>query len=242
MPGCAPAELVPRTTNAGPEVRADKPKLVVGIGASAGGLDACKRFLAAMPPESGMAIVIIMHLAPSRESHIAEIFRVSTAMDVVEVWAPQLLKPDHVYVIVPDTSLELKDGVLYPNKPHDPHGQRHPVDALFSSLAEDQNEIAVGVVLSGTGNDGSSGIRSIKARGGLCLVQSPETAEYDGMPQNAVATGAGDYVLPPEEMPKILLEYAEHPDSLRPGEGGTHEAEPGEAFEEDLRHLFRRQN
>ncbi len=231
MPECAPAELMPRTTNAGPEVRADKPKLVVGIGASAGGLDACKRFLAAMPPDSGMAIVIIMHLAPSRESHIAEIFRASTTMEVVQVSAPRLLMPDHVYVIVPDTSLELKDGVLYPNKPHDPHGQRHPVDALFSSLAEDQKEIAVGVVLSGTGNNGSSGIRSIKARGGLCLVQSPETAEYDGMPQNAIATGAGDYVLPPEEMPKILLEYAEHPDALRPGEGGAHEAEPGEAFD-----------
>ena len=148
--------------------RLDRPRLVVGIGASAGGLDACRKFLATMRAESGMAIIVVMHLDPNRESHIGEIFRNSTALAVVEVSEPHPLRPDRIYVIVPDTSLEVRDGVLHPHKPQDPRGQRHPVDTLFSSLAEDQKERAVGIVMSGTGSDGSSGVRDIKGLGGLC--------------------------------------------------------------------------
>ncbi len=201
--------------------RTNKPRLVIGIGASAGGLDACRKFLAAMPPQSGMAIVVVMHLDPDRESHIAKIFKTSTAMEVVQVSVPKRLEPDHVYVIVPDSSLEIQGGVLIPNKPHDPHGYRHPVDALFTSLAKDQKELAVGIVMSGTGSNGSSGILDIKAHGGLCLVQDPGTAEFDGMPQNAIATGTADYVLSPAEMPKLLLEHVDHQGVSRSGERGT---------------------
>ena len=198
-----------------------KPRLVVGIGASAGGLEACKKFLAALPSGSGIAIVIVMHLDPNRRSHIGEIFKTSTALDIVEVSEPQRLERDHVYVIVPNTSLEVRDGVLNPNKPHDLHGRRHPVDALLSSLAEDQKQFAVGIVMSGTGNNGSSGIQEIRASGGLCLVQDPATAQYDGMPQSAIATGAVDYVLPPEDMPKILLDYARDAGGFRRGAQGA---------------------
>ncbi len=202
----------------------ERPRLVVGIGASAGGLAACKKFLAAMPPQSGIAVVVIMHLDPSRESHIVEIFKTATDLDVVQVSAPTRVQPDCVYVIAPDSSLEIRDGVLNPNKPHDPHGHRHPVDALLSSLAQDQKTLAVGIILSGTGNNGSAGLRDIKALGGMCLVQDPGTAEYDGMPQNAIATGTADYVLPPEEMPQILLEHAEHPGDPSVADNAEHAA------------------
>jgi two-component system, chemotaxis family, CheB/CheR fusion protein len=186
----------------------DKPRLVIGIGASAGGLAACRSFLAAMPPDSGVAIVAIMHLAPDRESHIAEIFRTSTAMTVLQAIAAVPVEPNHVYVIAPDSSLAIHDGVLYPNKPGVARERRHPVDAFFASLADDWGERAVGIVLSGTGDNGSVGIQDIKARGGLCMAQDPSTAEYADMPRNAIATGAIDHVSAPEAMPRHVLAFA----------------------------------
>ncbi len=207
------------------------PVLVVGIGASAGGLDACKRFLSAMPPDSGMAFVIVMHLDPSHESRLAELFQAATTMQVVQVKEACSLEPDHAYVIAPDSALEIRDGILNPKKPNDPHGRRKPVDALFSSLARDQHERAVAIVLSGTGNNGSSGIQAVKSEGGLCLVQDPESAEYDGMPRNAIATGAPDRVLLPAEMPAVLLEYAKDPGALGGDDGEEPEAEVPETLE-----------
>ena len=184
-----------------------------------------------MPADTGMAIVIIMHLDPNRESRIAEIFRGSTSMEVTAVSSPQRLEPDHVYVIVPDSSLELRDGVINPNKPDDPHGHRHPVDRFFTTLAADQKERAVAIVLSGTGNNGSHGIRDVKAQGGLCIAQDPATAEYDGMPQSAIDAGVIDEVMPPEEMPSAILHHAAHPQTLVPGEDRSSAGPtPGDAF------------
>jgi two-component system, chemotaxis family, CheB/CheR fusion protein len=210
------------------EPRTDAPKLFVGIGASAGGLKACTRFLAAMPAESGMAFVIVMHLDPASESHMAEIFQRSTSMPVVQVRESQRLAPDHVYVIAPSTSLEIRDGILNPSKLDDPRGRRKPIDAFFSSLANDQKELAVAIVMSGTGNNGSSVIPDFKASGGLCLVQDPKTADFDGMPHHAIATGGADHVIPPEEMPQILLEHAVAVGSLRPDKL---DAQSSEAFD-----------
>jgi len=171
-----------------------------------------------------------MHLDPGRESHIAELFRAATEIDVVQVSEAQVLVPDRVYVIAPNSSLEVHKGVLNPKKPHDPHGKRKPVDALFSSMAEDLGELAVAIVLSGTGNNGSAGIQDVMARGGFCLAQSPDSAEYDGMPRSAIETGAVDRVLAPEEMPRVVMEYAEHPGSRTDDEQDAQQAEPTSAF------------
>lgn len=189
----------------------DKPKLLIGIGASAGGLDAAKRLVGAMPADSGMALIIVMHLDPSHESHIAELLNSVTAMQVVQAADEQAIEPNRVYVIAPDRVLKIHGGVLRSTGPRAPHGERKPVDTLFSSLAVDQKARAVGVILSGTGNNGSSGLRDIKTAGGLCIVQDPETAQFDGMPRNAIDTGVADYVVPPEDIPRILLEYAGQP-------------------------------
>lgn len=211
-----------------------KPRLVVGIGASAGGIDACKRLLEAMPHDTGLAFVIVMHLDPTRESHIAEIFQAATEMKVVQITGELRLSPDHVYVIAPDTSLSIHDGMLQTAGPRLPHGARKPVDDLFSSLAEDQKERAVGIILSGTGNNGSSGLRDIEACGGLCLVQQPETAQFDGMPQSALATGLADAIVAPEEMPGLLLEYAEDPAAFAPDKAAARVTQAPAAFDRIL--------
>jgi two-component system, chemotaxis family, CheB/CheR fusion protein len=208
------------------------PRLIVGIGASAGGLEACKRFLAEMPAESGMAFVIVMHLDPTHESHIAEIFKTTTAMPVIQIVDKQIIEPNHVYVIAPDSSLEIRQGVLNSKKQNDPLGKRKPIDALFASLAEDKKERAVAIVLSGAGNNGSAGIQAVSEAGGLCIAQDPETADYDSMPKNAIDTGVVDHVLPPEQMPSVLLAYAEHPHTPASGPAKAHGVEmPPAAFD-----------
>lgn len=218
------------------EARTDVPRLVVGVGASAGGLKACVKFLSAMPSDSGMAFVFVMHLDPTNESHMAEIFQRSTKMPVIQMVESQRLAPDHVYVIAPDMSLELRDGVLNPSKFDDPRGRRKPVDAFFASLAEDQGQLAVAIVMSGTGNNGSSALPAIKDKGGLCIVQDPDTAEYDGMPENAIATDEADHVVDPAEMPQILLAHA---DAVSPIRSDTLDANSSEAFDFILEMLSR---
>jgi two-component system CheB/CheR fusion protein len=220
------------------EHETDWPRLIVGIGASAGGLDAARRLLAGMPTESGIAVVIVMHLDPTHESHIAELLRLATEMDVTQAADEQPIRPNSVYVIAPDRSLEIRGGVLLSTGPRAPHGARKPVDTFFASLALDQGERAVGVILSGTGNNGSSGLRDIEARGGLCLVQDPETAEYDGMPHSAIATGVAAYVVPPEEMPGILIQYLDDAAALSPPTA-TRRADPPETFHRILDLLSR---
>lgn len=182
---------------------------VVGIGASAGGIEALGSFFDAMPADSGWAFVVVLHLDPKRESEMARILSGRTSMPVVQVQDGMALAPDHVYVIAPDTDLKLADGRLKVSKPSEPRGQRHPVDVLFASIAA-QRERSVAIVLSGTGSNGTEGLKEIRAEGGMSLVQTPETAKFDGMPRSAIAAGLADHVLAPDKMPETLLAYVHH--------------------------------
>lgn len=191
---------------------------VIGIGASAGGIEALGRFFDAMPADSGCAFVVVLHLDPKRESELARILSAHTTMPVVQVEDGMRLVTNHVYVIAPDSDLKVSDGGLHVSKPTEPRGQRHPVDVLFSSLAVYQRERAIAIVLSGTGSNGTEGLRDIRAEGGMSLVQSPETAKFDGMPRSAISAGMADHVLAPEKMPEILLAFINHSYVAAPSE------------------------
>lgn len=187
---------------------------VLGIGASAGGLDAFKKFFNAMPPESGMAFVLIQHLDPSHESITADLLARHTIMKVVQIQDRMPVEPNHVYVIPPNKNLSIQNGVLRLIDPTQPHGMRLPIDFFFRSLAEDQQERALCAILSGTGTDGSLGLKAIKGNGGMVMAQSPETAQFDGMPRSAIDTDMVDFIVPVEEMPGILIKYIEHAHEL----------------------------
>jgi two-component system CheB/CheR fusion protein len=155
---------------------------VVGIGASAGGLAASDAFFRAMAPVSGVAFVLIQHLDPTHESLTPELLRKCTTLPVVQVDCETQVEPNRVYVIAPNRYLSIGDGVLRLRTPREPRGTRMPIDLFFRSLAADQCERAVGIVLSGTGTDGALGLTEIKAAGGMTMAQDPETVQYDGMP------------------------------------------------------------
>jgi two-component system CheB/CheR fusion protein len=183
---------------------------VVGIGASAGGLDAFKRFFSAMPGKPGIAFVLIQHLDPTHASLTTELLARHTQMTMVEATDDLQIEPDHVYVIPPNHYLALSGEKLRLSDPPEHRGMRLPVDFFFRSLADDRQERAIGILLSGTGSDGTNGVREIKAAGGMVMVQEPETTEWEGMPRSAIATGVVDYVLPVEQMPKVLNRYVGH--------------------------------
>jgi two-component system CheB/CheR fusion protein len=183
---------------------------VVGMGASAGGLDAFKRFFAVMPSRRGLAFVLVQHLDPTHESLMVELLAKHTAMKVVEVKNQMAIEPNHVYMIPPNKYLAVSKGVLQLSEPAERRGMRMPIDFFFRSLAEDQQERAIGILLSGTGTEGTLGLKAIHGNGGMAMVQDPGTAPYDGMPRSAIATGVVDYVLPVEKMPETLLRYVSH--------------------------------
>lgn len=183
---------------------------VVGLGASAGGLAALKEFFSAMPPDSGIAFVLIQHLDPAHRSLTAELLGRNTTMKVVQAEDQMPVEINHVYVIPPNKYLTIRDGVLHLSTPITRHGTRMPIDFFFRSLSESQEEQAIGIILSGTGTDGTLGLKAIKGRGGVAMAQAPETAEYNGMPRSAIATEIVDYVLPIREMPRILIQYVQH--------------------------------
>lgn len=180
----------------------------MGIGASAGSLEVLERLFAALPGESGFSFIVVQHLERNHPSMLADLLARHTQMPVQQVVNGVRPAPNHVYIIPPDAVLTIKQGRLKIDRPKEA-GLRLPIDAFFGSLAEDQGENAVGVVLSGAGSDGTAGLRAIKANGGLTLAQDPETAKYDSMPQNAIAGGGVDFVLPVEEIPARVREYAE---------------------------------
>ena len=184
---------------------------VVGIGASAGGLDAFKKFFSAMSPDSGMAFVLIPHLDPSHRSLMVELLSRQTAMNVREAADGMPVEPNGVYIIPPNKYLSISKGQLRLTGPTERRGLPTALDGFFRSLAADQQEKAIGIVLSGTGSHGTPGLKEIKAVGGMIMAQDPETAEYDQMPQSAINTGLVDYVLPPEKMPEALIKYARQP-------------------------------
>jgi two-component system CheB/CheR fusion protein len=187
------------------------PTLFVGIGASAGGLEAFKTFFANMPPDSGMAFVLVQHLAPDHKSLLADLIGRTTAMGVMEAEDETPVAANCVYVIPPDATLTIKDAALRVTKPAPAREHRRPIDAFFSSLAEDQGENAVCIVLSGTGSDGAVGLTAIKEFGGLTLAQAGfDHVAMSGMPHNAAATGLVDHVSQVEDMPNKLIEYQRH--------------------------------
>ena len=191
--------------------RARLPFPVVGIGASAGGIDALRTFFGSTPADTGMAYIVIQHLSPEHESLMADILGRCTPMPVRQIDQGMIVEPDHVYVIRPGFTVTLEEGVLHLGEPVEKRGHRRPVDDFFRSLAREQKESAIAVILSGTGTNGSAGAQAIKAGGGLCVAQDPEEAEFPGMPQSLIHAGYADQVLRVEEIPAVLRQYAQHP-------------------------------
>jgi two-component system, chemotaxis family, CheB/CheR fusion protein len=185
---------------------------IVGLGASAGGLAAFEAFFSGLPADGdpGMAFVLVQHLAPDHQSLLTELLPRSTRLPVFEAEDGMAVQPNCVYVIPPNCDLALRDRALYLLAPSEPRGHRFPIDHLFCSLADSLQERSVGVILSGTGSDGTQGVRAIKEAGGMVMVQNPESTEFDGMPRSAIATGLADYELPPAEMLAQLLAYVTH--------------------------------
>ena len=200
---------------------------IVGIGASAGGLAAFEAFFSGMPADTdpGMAFVLVQHLAPDHKSILTELVKRYTRMQVLEVEDGMVVKPNCAYIIPPNRDMSFRDGALRLLEQSTSRGVRLPIDFFFHSLAEDQHQRAICIVLSGTGSDGTLGIRAIKGEGGMAMAQDPDSTEYDGMPRSAIATGLVDYVLPPARMPAQLIAYAAHafgksvgPESLKSSE------------------------
>jgi two-component system CheB/CheR fusion protein len=183
---------------------------VVGIGASAGGLDAMTHLLRHLPPNTGMAYVLVQHLDPAHESHLVQLLGKVARMPVLEASDNLTVQPDHVYVIPPNARLSLHQGTLRVVPRAEERGQHTPIDFFFHSLAEDQGSRAIGVVLSGTGSDGTAGITAIKAHGGLAFAQD-DTAQYGGMPRSAIDSGCVERALPPEGIAHELERISQHP-------------------------------
>ena len=180
--------------------------IIVGIGASAGGLEALEQFLKNVPAASGLAFVVVQHLDPVHVGMMPELLQRTTAMQVFQVKDHTPVRPDCVYVIPPNKDMSILHGVLHLEPPSSPRGLRLPIDSFFHSLALDQRERSVGIILSGMGSDGTLGLKAIKAEAGLVLVQDPATAKFDGMPRSAIAAGIVDIMAPAVALPIRLLE------------------------------------
>jgi two-component system CheB/CheR fusion protein len=180
---------------------------VVGIGASAGGLEACRRLLAALPAGNGMGFVLVQHLDPTHESLMVDLLAAGTPMVVQQATEGMLIEPDHVYVIPPGAYLSVGQGALHLSEPLARHGARLPFDFLLHSLADEYGARAVCLILSGTGADGSIGLKSVKEHCGLVIAQDPDEAGFDGMPRSAISTGGVDLVLPVAKIPEALAQY-----------------------------------
>ncbi len=216
------------TTSTNPPAAGDPvklPPLIVGIGASAGGLEAFKGFFTHLPAasataEGGMAFVLVQHLAPQHTSLLAELVGRNTTMEVTEATDGEKVQPGHVYVIPPDATLTISDATLHLSKPAPPRQHRWPIDTFFISLAEDQGDCAVSIVLAGSGSDGARGLRAIKEHGGLTLAQAGfDHVAMSGMPASAAATGLVDDVLPVDQMPARLLAHQQHLLAVRARKG-----------------------
>lgn len=184
---------------------------IVGIGASAGGMQAFEAFFSGIPAnnkEPGMAFVLVQHLSRDHKSILSELMRHYTRMQVFEVTDGMVVRPNCAYIIPPNRDMSLTNGILYLLEPTLARGVRLPIDFFFRSLAQDQRDRAICIVLSGTGSDGTLGARAVKGEGGMVMAQTPATAEYDGMPRSAIATGVVDFVLSPDQMMSKLIAFA----------------------------------
>lgn len=190
-------------------VKVTKAKLpIIGIGASAGGLEAFEKFFRHTPIDTGMAFVVVQHLSPTHVSMLTEILQRTTSMLVLEVRNHMRVEANTVYIIPPNRDMTISNGVLQLNVPVEPHAQRLPIDHFLRSLAVDQGEQAMGIVLSGTGTDGTLGLRAIIGAGGVSLVQEPATAKYNGMPSSAIQAGYANHILSVEKMAEALISSA----------------------------------
>ncbi|HEX8281087.1 MAG TPA: chemotaxis protein CheB, partial [Chthoniobacterales bacterium] len=192
-----------------------EPTAVVGLGASAGGIAVLQQFFADMPPDSGLAFVVVMHLSPEHESQLAKILQSKTAMPVMQVAAPVKVEPNHVYVIPPNKQLTFNDSMLTLVEPQQAAGRRVTIDLFFRTLAQSYGQRSIGVILSGTDSDGVIGLKHVRAQGGLTVAQDPKEAEYPSMPVTAIATGMVDWVLPVAELAPRLTELVRNEHAMR---------------------------
>ncbi len=199
---------------------------IIGIGASAGGFEAMEQFLAHVPDESGMAFVIVQHLDPTRKGLLPELLQRGTRMKVIQVKDRTRVRPDCVYVIPPNKNMSILHGILHLFEPSAERGHRLPVDFFLSSLALDQQQKAIGVILSGMASDGTLGLRDIKEKGGLAVAQEPSSAKFDSMPRSVIDAGLADIVAPAEELPGRIMAFLERV---------PHVEVPAEALESRMR-------
>ena len=192
------------------------PTAVVGIGSSAGGLEALSQFFSAMPVDSGIAFVLVCHLDPHHDSLLPDLLSKKTRMTVRQITDNLPVAADQVYIIPPNKELAILNNHLQLLHRKKSETSYRPIDVFFRSLARDQGAKAVGIILSGTGSDGTLGIKAIKELGGLVIVQDKESAQFEGMPVNAQNTGLVDTVLRPHEMPARLLDYTRHSHKITP--------------------------
>jgi two-component system CheB/CheR fusion protein len=197
-----------------PEV-IDQPTHYVGIGASAGGLEAIENLFVGMPIDTGMAFIVVQHLSPDHKSLMVELLSKRTRMRVKRAENNEQIAADTIYLIPPKRNLTIFHGRILLQEQQHTAGINLPIDIFLRSLAEDQEDRAVGIILSGTGSDGVHGIRAVKESGGLVMIQDPATAKFDGMPNSAISTGIADFVLDPRDMASTLASYGKHPYATR---------------------------
>ena len=212
--------------------------LIIGIGASAGGLEALQQFFDYMPPNSGLSFVVVQHLSPDYKSLMADILGKHTEMSVLQAENNTAVEADTVYLIPPKKYMTIRSGRLILSDA--PRTLNHPIDAFFTSLAEEKKEHSIAVVLSGTGSDGTNGVKAVKEHGGLVIAQDPESAKFDGMPRSVINTGLADFVLSPEEIAEEILNFSNTPILLRPLRSDSMLADEDAPFseEETLSHIY----
>ena len=181
--------------------------LIVGLGGSAGAISSFRDFFSNVPPDSGIAYVVILHLSPEHDSRLAEVLQNAASIPVSQVRDRVRVEPNRVYVIPPNHSLAMSDGLLVLSQIATFEERRAPIDIFFRTLAEHHESRAVCVIMSGSGSDGSMGLRRIKEHNGLVLAQEPSDAGFGEMPRNSIATGMVDFVVPAPEMPRRIIEY-----------------------------------
>ncbi len=187
------------------------PFVVVGVGASAGGLEALSELLANLPENSGMAVVVVQHLDPQHETKLSSLLSRVTHLPVQEATQDLAVRPDHVYVIPKNKTMRINRGLLHLEPRSGARGLHLPIDLFLKSLAQDRQAAAIGVVLSGTGTDGTLGMEEIKAAGGITFAQDEASAKYSSMPQSAARSGCVDLVLPPRQIARELARIGQHP-------------------------------
>jgi len=193
------------------EILKEKKPIIVAIGASAGGLEALQEFFKNMPLNTGLSFVVIQHLSPDYKSFMDELLARYTQIPIKIITDGMLVEPDHIYLIPPRKNLYIFHGKLFLEDQNIKRGLNLPVDIFFRSLATEMGKNAIGVILSGTGSDGTLGTRAIKEAGGMVIVQDETTAKFDGMPRSSAATGLVDFILPPSKMPDAIINYIKHP-------------------------------